>query len=729
MFRASVSMPLLPLPQLPRLFLFPATLLALALASAPRADDYDPPDRVARLRFLQGSVSFQPAGDSDWVAAVVNRPTTTGDRLWTDSGARAELSLGSATLRLAGTTGFSFLNLDDRTVQIELTQGTLDVRVQRLGRDEIFEVDTPNQAFTIQRPGRYRVEVGGDGYRTLVTVREGAGEATGAGRTYAVLAGETATFTGTDDLRGDIADAGGPDDFEDWGRARDRRDDGSASARFVSRDVVGYEDLDDYGAWRADPGYGNVWVPTRVAAGWAPYREGHWAWVAPWGWTWIDDEPWGYAPFHYGRWVHFGGSWGWVPGPITVQAVYAPALVAFIGGPGFGLAVSVGGGYSGNVAWFPLAPREVYVPAYHVSPGYVNRVNVSNTTVSSTTITTVYNTQVTSNYRTTNVTYVNRTVPGGVTAVPNHAFTGALPVARAAIAIDARQIASAPVDARAAVAPTRASVLGLHARTASNAARPPPVIAARSVVARVAPPPPPVPFSRQQEVLAAHPGQPLARHEVERLRPADRASERPLVRQAPPASAAPPERRQPAGQPAGQPAAPRAQPQPSAQPPAPPPVERREPRSERPPATQPSAQPRPQAQPQPQARPQPRRVEPLAQPLQQQSPPAQPPQPQQPQPLQQPRLPRPPPLVARPPPPQDERMRPPPTRAEQPGRPPQPSPPPGRAPAAQPASPAAVAPGGAGVQAERPKKAGPRAAPSREAPPPDERARKERRER
>jgi hypothetical protein len=594
-----------------RWFSIVAALMTIPFTPRAMADEYDPPGRVARLKYLQGSVSFQPAGDSDWVAATVNRPTTTGDKLWTDNGARAELSIGSATIRLASATGFSFLNLDDRTVQIQLTEGTIGIRVRRLGRDEVFEVDTPNQAFTILRPGRYRIEASEDGYTTRVTVRNGEGEATGAGRTYTVESGESATFTGTDSLRADVEDADDPDGFDDWGWRRDRHDDRARSARYVSRDVVGYEDLDDYGTWRSDPAYGSVWVPTRVAYGWAPYREGHWAWISPWGWTWVDDEPWGYAPFHYGRWVHVRGSWGWVPGPIAVRPVYAPALVAFVGGPGFAISVAAGGGFAGNVGWFPLGPREVYVPAYQVSPAYVNRVNVSNTTVSSTTITNVYNTQVTNNYTVTNVTYVNRTVPGAVTAVPHAAFTSAQPVARAAVAVNVQQVAAAPVGARAAVAPTRASVLGIHASTASSAARPPAAIADRPVVARAPPPPPPVPFARQQEALAAHPGQPLARHEVENLRPPERAAAHPLVRQAPPATPATPETRRPAGQPpAGRPGQPAAQPQPSAQPAAAgpaqppkappssaPPGRSQEVRTERPPSAQPGAQPEPGARP------------------------------------------------------------------------------------------------------------------------------------
>ena len=520
--------------------LFVIAPVNIAFPQRAAADDDDPPGRVARLNYLRGSVSFQPAGEPDWVSAVVNRPMTTGDRLWSDNGSRAEMHIGSATIRLDANTGFSFLNLDDRTVQIQLSEGTLNLRVKRIDPDEIFEVDAPNLAFSILQPGQYRIQASDDGNYTMVTVRSGQGEATGGGRTYTVNSGLSGEFTGSDSLQANIYRAADYDEFDSWSQERDRRDDGSRSARYVSHDVVGYEDLDDNGIWRSDPNYGDIWVP-RVAVGWAPYRDGHWAWISPWGWTWVDDAPWGYAPFHYGRWVNVRGDWGWVPGPVAVRPVYAPALVAFIGGPRFGLSISIGGG-GGDVGWFPLGPREVYVPGYNSSRAYVNRVNVSNTTVNNTTITNVYNTQVTNiNNNTTNrteINYANKTVPGGVTAVPQSAFTNAQPVARAAVKIDAQQIASAPVNSRAAFVPTKSSVLGTSAPTGTRIAQPPAAVATRTVVAKTPPPPPPVSFEKQQQSLAAHPGQPLARTEVQNLRPANAPAAHPLVRQAPPGKAA-----------------------------------------------------------------------------------------------------------------------------------------------------------------------------------------------
>ena len=531
------------------------TLAAVALPQLSRAQDQgqdqnqqdqeDPPSRVARLGFMQGSVSFQPAGESDWVGAVPNRPMTTGDQLWADQNSRAEVELGSSVIRLTQNTGFSFLNLNDNTIQIQLTSGAINIHVRDLNDGDVYEIDTPNQAFTIVQPGIYRVEASEDGTYTVISVREGRGESTGNGQTYTVHAGQRATFSGTDSLTADVDDIGGMDAFDTWAYERDRRYENSRSAAYVSRQLVGYEDLDENGDWTDDANYGHVWYPRQVSAGWAPYREGHWDWIAPWGWTWVDDFSWGYAPFHYGRWVTVGGRWGWIAGPVAVRPVYAPALVVFVGGtPGFG----------GNVAWFPLGPREVFVPSYHVSAGYVNRVNISNTTVNVTQVTNVYNTTIinrTTNV--TNITYVNRNVQGAVTAVPQRTFSSAQPVGRAVVQINARELASARMTTTAAVAPSRDSVLGARSNTAGRVSAPPAAVMNRQVIARTPPPPPPVPFARQQQALAANPGQPLPRRELQTLRPAVAAGApaRPTVRVAPPSKPAAPITARPGNQPNG----------------------------------------------------------------------------------------------------------------------------------------------------------------------------------
>jgi uncharacterized protein DUF6600 len=526
-----------------------AVAVALLVPQRAAADEDDPPSRVGRLSFTRGAVSFNPAGTDDWVSAVVNRPITTGDKLWTDNDARAELHIGSAVIRLSEHTGFSFLNLTDNISQIRVTEGTIYVRVRQLDDDEIFEVDTPNLAFSVLRPGRYRINVNEAGDATVVVVRDGQGEVTGGGSAFTVHPGEIGTFSGTEQLDADVQSFGGDeDDFDHWCNDRDRREDHSVSSRYVSRDVVGYEDLDDYGGWRPVPEYGTVWFPHTVIVGWAPYRYGHWVWISPWGWTWVDDAPWGFAPFHYGRWVVVGGVWGWVPVPprpvvavAYVRPVYAPALVAWVGGPHFAIGVGIGGGGGVGVAWFPLGPRDVYCPAYHVSPTYVTNVNISNTTViNKTYVTNVYNNvYVNKTVNVTNIKYQNQTAPNAVTATSHQAFTSAQPVGRNMVRVDAKEVASAPVaPLTPTVAPQQRSVLGAGTPAA---AKPPAVWQSRAVVAKTTPPPPPASFQRQQQAINANGGRPLAISEARQLQTEHTQTAAATVKIAPPAKPATPQ--------------------------------------------------------------------------------------------------------------------------------------------------------------------------------------------
>lgn len=498
----------------------------LSTASSALADDDDPPGRVARLSLATGQVSFNPAGTDDWVDAVINRPLTTGDKLWTDRDGRVELHTGSTAFRLSSMTGFSFLNLTDNMMQVRLTEGTLNIRVRRLGDDQSIEIDTPNLAFSILRPGRYRVNVNEAGDTTILNVRDGEGEVTGGGSAYTVHAGEQAILTGTDSLNADVEPLADNDDFDNWCNQRDLREEHAASRRYVSDDVIGYEDLDSYGGWRPDPQYGNVWFPHVTVVDWAPYRYGHWAWISPWGWTWVDNAPWGFAPFHYGRWVSVRGAWGWVPCPPPVVAVgyvrpvYAPALVAWVGGPHFGVAVGVGGavGVGVNVGWFPLGPREVYVPSYPVSRTYVNNVNISNTTVNQTVVNNYYNTTIVNkNVAVNNVRYVNQGVPGGVTATTGQNFSSARPVNNNLVRVDAKEVASAPVAVAApAIAPPRQAVIGSGAPTNYH---PPATVMNRAVVAKTAPPPPPPTFAKQQAAIQANQGRPISIAQAHQLEP------------------------------------------------------------------------------------------------------------------------------------------------------------------------------------------------------------------
>jgi hypothetical protein len=450
------------------------------------ADD-DPPSRVARLQYMAGSVSVQPRGTEDWVGASLNRPLTTADNIWTDKDSRAELNIGTASLRVDDETSLTLTNISDNTVQLQLHQGVLNLRVRRLYDGEIYEIDTPNLAFTLQKSGEYRFDVAPDGNVTLVTVWKGEGHATGDGPAVRIRSHQRARFTSGTSLAHEIYEAPQPDGFDDWCRVRNQREDHSVSARYVSPGVIGYEDLDEYGSWRTVPTYGAIWVPTVVSAGWAPYRYGHWVWISPWGWTWVDDASWGFAPFHYGRWIYTGGYWGWAPGPVYVRPVYAPALVAWFGG-GFGVSVGYGSGYG----WCPLGYGEPYIPWYRGSRGYFRNVNVSNTRITNITY-------VTNNYynygdgdggrkHVKAFNYANAQAPNGVTAVDRRTIVDSRPVAKAIIPVaekDVRGLNSSHLQNRMELEPTRESRLGINAD--KPAVVPPTRAVERPVVSRIAP--------------------------------------------------------------------------------------------------------------------------------------------------------------------------------------------------------------------------------------------------
>ena len=462
--------------------LFISLVLVLSLPALAAAD---PPSLVGRLNLVEGAVSFRPGSLDEWAPAVLNYPLTAGDHLWTDQGSRAELHVGSTAVRLDAGTEISFLNLDDQTVQIGVSEGQLNVRLRRLDPGDAFEIDTPNSVITLQQPGSYSISVQGE-EGTDLTVWRGMAEVAASGNEFSVPEGQSATVSGSGSIAWYLQPAGGPDAWDAWSASRDNREERLGSARYVPREMIGIEDLDENGSWFVMAGYGPVWAPQNVAPGWAPYRFGRWAWVAPWGWTWIDDAPWGFAPFHYGRWAFLGARWVWIPGDVVERPVYAPALVVFIGG-------GPGDPSEDGIGWFPLGPREVYVPPYGASPTYVQRINVTTVNIS---------VQMIERIDMTRVTYVNRVVPSAVTVVPRGEFNQGRPASRSPIFFSSEQVRRAPIMGMGAtVAPQRESIIGGPFVARNPPPQPPPQVAGRSVFGRIVPAPAPAPFQFRGEPL------------------------------------------------------------------------------------------------------------------------------------------------------------------------------------------------------------------------------------
>jgi len=392
-----------------------ATAFVLFLAGAASGALADPPARVGRLSLIEGDVTFHDTATHEASPATLNWPVTGGVALSTAPGAHAEVRIGSTAIRLDGATALEFTQVDDQAIRLRLEYGaaTLRVRSREVAGEIVLE--TQDARVSPGDAGRYRVDAGRQPDTTAITVFEGAASVDANGIAIAVQPGRRAEVGSG---RARVVDAF-TDEFDGWTLARDRGDDVAQSPRYVSPETSGYESLAAYGDWRTTPEYGPVWYPRAVPVGWAPYRAGRWAWVEPWGWTWIDAAPWGFAPFHYGRWALVGGVWGWVPGAFVARPVYAPALVGWIGRPGWSVSVTIGSVPA--VGWFPLAPREVFVPAYRASPVYVRNVNI---------------TQVTNvNVNVVQPRYAYRELERAVTVVPAATVAGGAPVERSAVRV------------------------------------------------------------------------------------------------------------------------------------------------------------------------------------------------------------------------------------------------------------------------------------------------------
>jgi len=414
----------------------------------------DPPGRVGRLSDMAGIVSFHDQGDEQWSPAALNYPVTAGNSFWTEPESRAEIHVGSTAIHLDAATELDVTALDDQSFEATLPQGTINIRVLHFNNRDGYNITTPRGVVTLASPGTYRISAGTDSDPTRVAVLDGAAQVVDPSSTVSLTRGEEALLTGTDAIEYEIAEAQ-PTPFDNASLARERREDEQARAaiRYVSPEMTGYQDLDDHGSWRDEPSYGAVWYPQAVPADWAPYRYGHWRWVEPWGWTWIDDQPWGFAPFHYGRWAYIGNRWGWTPGTIVARPVYAPALVAFIGGVNWSLSLSRRD--EPAIGWFPLGPREVYVPSYRASVTYVRNVNVTNVTnVTNITNQTINNA---SGANAANVRHANQQF---ATVVPQTAFVSARPVAQAAIRVPNNAVATAPVATTPPITPAAAAASG-----------------------------------------------------------------------------------------------------------------------------------------------------------------------------------------------------------------------------------------------------------------------------
>jgi hypothetical protein len=295
----------------------------------------DSPSPLGRVSAVVGAVQYHSTG-AEWSAGLVNEPVAEGTGLRTAADAEAELDGLGARVALAPSSELQVVRFDKSTLQIALSSGRIGVHVGPFDVMKTVEIDLPQGGIWLDAPGDYDITAGDAQAPVAVEVFAGG-----------------ARFGGGLDASHIHKPEG--DWFSGWWHSQDDNADLSAPALPA---LPGAAVLAATGRWELDSKLGNVWFPSDVPADWVPYRDGVWRYLPPWGWTWVDNAPWGFAPSHYGRWARVDGKWGWAPGDRVAAANYSPAVVAFLGTARIGLSRPGDIGATPAVAWFPLAPDE-----------------------------------------------------------------------------------------------------------------------------------------------------------------------------------------------------------------------------------------------------------------------------------------------------------------------------------------------------------------------------------
>lgn len=359
-----------------------ALLLSLCLALPVLAD---PPGRAGRVASLSGQAWIYDSQERQWQALLPNQTVGDGDRLRTDVNSRLALRVGSTSLWLDQAAEIEFSALTDARVSVQLLRGALGLRLRNQDAVDEWSVATLEGRSWFERQGLYRLAQ----LPRATQAQAWQGRLRFESRFFSPGGSAQPLWLSTNEQAELWSDGSGPraerqalmrDGFADWLLASSRAE-GDPQLAHVSPEMTGAEELDRYGEWAQSEEHGVVWIPRQVAVDWVPYSQGRWVWSRHWGWTWVDEMPWGFAPFHYGRWVMWRDRWCWSPGPWVARPVYAPALVAW-SGPGVSVNLFLGRhAPPPRYGWAPLPWHEPYRPPYRYSPDYWRRINPDPVTV------------------------------------------------------------------------------------------------------------------------------------------------------------------------------------------------------------------------------------------------------------------------------------------------------------------------------------------------------------
>lgn len=280
---------------------------------------------VGRVSLVDGEAKVRFRGENEWNDAASNYPFTAGDVLYVEDNSRLEMELYLVYVRLNENTALEAVSLAPYRYKFNLTIGTASFTLLEDMKE--MEIYTPVAKVRLKREGTYRINVLPSGDTEIVT-REGEAEILGA-IPFKIKSGRCALLRADDPTDIEISSNILTDYWDGWNDERDEllRVDEQTTTYISTRNAyAGLSDLSRYGSWLDNTPWGPVWMPSGVAAGWVPYRQGFWI-QRHWGWTWISFEPWGWLPYHYGRWAFFTdiGRWVWIP--YNLDSFWYPSIV------------------------------------------------------------------------------------------------------------------------------------------------------------------------------------------------------------------------------------------------------------------------------------------------------------------------------------------------------------------------------------------------------------------
>jgi hypothetical protein len=287
----------------------------------PNSEDHYSHARIVRISYVDGQVRIDHG--QGYESATMNVPVTEHNWLQTRSDGWAEVQFEDGSMvRVAPDTVIAFTELSrsssGSTVStVDLDQGEAEFKVAQ-GGDSEFQVTVRNKTIALGGSAAFRVtSTNADPlevvvWRGAVSIRDSE-----SGGEVAVKKNETFVLDPTDVAQYVLDKGAEADGLDQWSKERDDYLSTYAARGGYSQSPYQYGtgDLNYYGGYFDDPGYGTVWQPNGVNISWDPFANGYWAYSPGFGYTWVSAYPWGWLPFRYGNWVFINGrGWCWVPG-------------------------------------------------------------------------------------------------------------------------------------------------------------------------------------------------------------------------------------------------------------------------------------------------------------------------------------------------------------------------------------------------------------------------------